>query len=58
MHCWARNGSVKYCLKGVPINSIRLRPVSATVCSLTSEITPAGSVVISASTIDSISDRV
>jgi len=51
-------GSVKYVLKGVPISSSRERPVSSSICSFTSVITPSGSVVISASMFDSISERV
>ena len=58
MHSCARCGSVKWFLNGEPINSSRVRPVSPSVCLLTSEMMPAGSVVISASTIDSIRDRV
>ena len=54
----ARAGSVKYCLNGEPISSSRVFPVSHSICRLTSVMTPTESVVISASTLDSISDLV
>jgi hypothetical protein len=54
----ARIGSVKKFLQGAPISSSRERPVSATICWLTSVMMPCGLVVISASMFDSISERV
>ena len=53
----ARAGSVKQFLNGVPISCPRVEPVSASICWLTSVMTPSGSVVISASILDSISER-
>jgi hypothetical protein len=53
----ARAGSVKQFLNGVPISCSRVEPVSASICWLTSVMTPSGSVVISASILDSISER-
>jgi len=54
----ARSGSVKYFLNGAPISSSRVQPVSASICLLISVMMPEGSVVISASMLDSISERV
>jgi hypothetical protein len=45
-------------LNGAPISSSRVQPVSASICLLTSVMMPDGSVVISASMFDSISERV
>ena len=53
-----RGGSVKKLRQGAPISSSRVRPVSAIICWLTSEMMPCGSVIISASMFDSISERV
>ena len=54
----ARCGSVKQFLNGAPINSSRVQPVSASACLLTSVTMPRGSMVIKASTFDSMSERV
>jgi len=44
-------------LNGAPISSSLVHPVSASVCLLTSVMMPRGSVVISASMLDSMSER-
>jgi hypothetical protein len=54
----ARWGSVKQFLNGAPINSSRVQPVSASAWLLTSVTMPSGSMVIRASTFDSMSERV
>ena len=54
----ARSGSVKQFLKGAPISSSRVQSVSASICLLTSVMMPDGSVVMSASMLDSNSERV
>ena len=45
-------------LEGAPMSSSRVHPVSASICLLTSVMMPRGSVVISASMFDSMSERV
>ena len=54
----ARSGSVKNFLNGAPISSSRVQPVSASIWVLTSVMMPDGSVVMIASMLDSISERV
>jgi len=58
MAAWARSGSVKEFRNGAPISSSRVQPVRASICLLTSVMMPAGSVVMSASTLASKSERV
>jgi hypothetical protein len=48
----------KLSLNGEPISSSRVQPVNASICRLTSVMIPRGSVVINASTLDSMSERV
>ena len=54
----ARVASVKQRSKALPINSSRVRPVSPSMVWLTSVMVPPASVITSASTFESMSERV
>ena len=54
----ASSGSVKKRLKGAPTSSSRVHPVSASICLFRSVMRPWGLVVMIASMLDSISERV